>query len=360
MLSAVGDNRLMPKAELDCMLINADSGYRRTNHSWVLSRLLRDFDHWRTTESAAIEADKLTHLINANKRLNKPRDATKIRIALCVTIWECPTASGRGFGDFVYWVGLAVTAVQLCLAIVPLALYGEWFTLFITVAGTLLAYGSSSLPQWCDEKMGVRSLERPKDVFLTEGNGSRDVLLIRCSTGALDFEALAGSQRRRPHYWNACILSIILAALWIALLITVAGWDQHTWYILGVGMIGMLHNVAVAGIKRQPRAWGINLVHSETITDDKVMKVLWAVETSCPKAGSALVDEFFTSQLNAREKLLWQYAQKRGEAWMAKDSATNGIAKNYAWPMPPLQRPTGGNNDDNGDIPDEGPYQRPS
>jgi len=44
------------------MLINADSGHGRTNHSWVLSRLLRDFDHWRPTRSVEIEKEKLEQL----------------------------------------------------------------------------------------------------------------------------------------------------------------------------------------------------------------------------------------------------------------------------------------------------------
>jgi hypothetical protein len=351
MLSAVGDNKLMPKPELDCMLINADSGHGRTNHSWVLSRLLRDFDHWRPTTSVNIENEKLKQLKKDNTNSNKPRDEKAIRIALCVTIWECPTASGRGSGDFVYWLGLAVTLAQLCLGIVPLVLHGEWFTLLVTGTGTVLAYCNSSLPQWCDEKIGVRPLEKPKDVLLTEGNGSRDVLLVRCSTGCLDLEALAGSQRQRPHYWNACISSTVLAVLWICLLITVAGWDQHTWYILGVGMIGMLHNVIVAGMKRQPGAWGIDLVHNETLADGKVMKVLWAVETSCPKAGSALKDEFFTGKLDAREERLWQYAQRRSDI---------SVADRHAWLMPPLQRPPGNGKDDDSDIPDKGPYQSPT
>ena len=42
MRSAVGYGCLIPKPELDCKLINLDSGYARMNYSWILSRLLRD------------------------------------------------------------------------------------------------------------------------------------------------------------------------------------------------------------------------------------------------------------------------------------------------------------------------------
>jgi hypothetical protein len=48
-------------------------------------------------------------------------------------------------------------------------------------------------------------------------------------------------------------MSALLAVLWVSFLITVAGWKQRTWYLLGVGIIGMPHNVGVAGSKRHPR-----------------------------------------------------------------------------------------------------------
>ena len=38
MLSAVGDNRLMPNPEVDCCVINAKNGYNRSNYSWERSR----------------------------------------------------------------------------------------------------------------------------------------------------------------------------------------------------------------------------------------------------------------------------------------------------------------------------------
>lgn len=40
-------------------------------------------------------------------------------------------------------------------------------------------------------------------------------------------------------------------------------------------MIGVLHNVGVAGMKRHPKAFGIDLEYERTIVAGKVMEVLW-------------------------------------------------------------------------------------
>ena len=43
--SALGDGRLLPPPEYSSILINAQTGYGRDNHSWALGRLLRDQEH---------------------------------------------------------------------------------------------------------------------------------------------------------------------------------------------------------------------------------------------------------------------------------------------------------------------------
>ncbi|KXL48141.1 hypothetical protein M433DRAFT_149142 [Acidomyces richmondensis BFW] len=375
MLSAVGENRLMPKPELDCMLINAKSGYGRKNYSWVLSRMLRDFDYWRPAVCNRIEEEKLDELrrrIDEARQVHsynvargvpskEPPETENIRIGLRVTVWECKSATGRGSGDLIYYAGFLVTGLQLGIAAIPWGVWGEWFTFLVTAAGTVLAYLSGSLKQWQDEKIGVRKLKytdkvkEQKDVLLTEGNGAHDVILILCCNGGMDLEALAGPQRDLPHAWSTRVCSLILATCWIALLVSVAGWDEHTWFILGVGMIGILHNVGVAGMKRQPKAFGIDLLYRETIVDMKVMDVLRLVEEGYPKAGAALLEEFFPGKLLPREKLFWDYCARRAKAWSNDALTLKNNARDTAWPMPPLQRPDGQENDQ--DIPDAGPYK---
>ena len=347
------------------MLINAKSGYKRSNKSWVLSRLLRDFDYWQPKDCDEIEGKKLRELRRINAESKEPRDEEDIRIGLRVTVWKCKSADGVGCGDFVYWVGVGVTAVQLGIAAVPWGLYNEWLTFFVTAVGTALAYMSAALPQWWDEKVGVRKLKytplfkERKDVILTEGNGSHDALLILGCEGGMDLEALAAPQRELRGSMQNRILSIALAILWILFLISVAGYEQNSWYIIGVGMIGVLHNVGVAGMKRQPKAFGIDLEYERTIVAGKVMEVLWETEEGYPGAGASLVDEFFPGKLFPREVKLWEYAARRQDALKEMQKAhAKAIGQGLPaeeprkWKMPPLKRPPG--RKDNADIPAEG------
>lgn len=351
MLSAVGETRLMPGPEIDCLVINAKTGYSRSNHSWILSRMMRDFEWWFPRLVKPAERHKLESLREQSK------DPQNVRVGLCISVWQCTKASGRGSGDFVYWIGLLVAVLQIAIAAIPWGLYGEWFTFMVTTAGTVLAFASSALPQWAEEKVGVRHWTERKDIILTEGNGAHDaILLLGCQDG-LDLEALAGPYRLLKSPWTTRILSVTLATLWVALLLSVAGWQQHTWYILGVGILGLLHNVFVAGKKRQPEAFGIHLAYEETILETKVMKTLWELEGRYPRAGKAILSVFFPGSLRKREERLWEFAEKRYQALknLADDRSP---AKEHWSRLPPLFSPNGHAYLD--DIPEEGPYEGPA
>jgi hypothetical protein len=270
----------MPRPELDCMVINAESGYKRQNYSWVLSRMLRDFDFWRPRNCDETKGKRLAELKAKNKAkreglereiaeavqsgdedqqekieesLRKLPTDEEVRIALRVTVWRCNQTRRQGTGDVVYWIGLVVSSIQLGVAAIPWGIYGEWLTFLVTASGTLLAYASGALPQWFDERSVSRTLKKAKGTLLTEGNGAEDVILILAGQGVMDFEALTAPQQEIQGPWTTRIISALLAVLWVSFLITVAGWKQRTWYLLGVGMIGMLYNVGVAGSKRHPR-----------------------------------------------------------------------------------------------------------
>ena len=366
MLSAVGENRLMPKPEIDCYIINAKSGYLRTNYSWILSRILRDFEYWRKGKPDEVEALKLKELRADAERRGK--DSAQVRIGLRVTVWKCTDASDHPRGDPIYWAGFVVAAIQLGIAAIPWGLYGEWLIFLIVGAGTLLAFLSGALPQWRKEKFGVRTVDERKDVFLTRGNGAHDALLILGCKEGIDLEALASPYRELGGFSLTRILLPLLATLWILLLLTVAGYPQHMWYIMAVGIIGIVHNIAVVGLPRKPKAFGIDLKYKETIVDRKVMGVLWQVEKRYPMAGKALIQEFFPGDLRPREERLWKYADRRSRAYKAKkeydkaainDGRTAGMPVHW-WSMPPLERAEEFNDHDdnnNNDIPSDGEYQ---
>ena len=388
----------MPKPELDCIVINAKSGYARTNCSWVLSRMLRDFDYWRPRDVDDREEAEVDELIARNReskrRGEKVEKEKNLRVALRVSVWQYrdipPTVlkdeAGKyvvkGSGDWVYWIGIAVAMVQLSIAAVPWGVYGEWLTFLATAAGTALAFASGALPQWTQEKIQVRSAVEAKDVFLTEGNGAHDAILILGTNGGLDFEALAAPYRELVHPWKTRIMSLVFAALWIVLLISIAGYTGRTWYLLGIGIIGILHNAVVAGMKRQPKAFGIDLAYKETFVKRKVIEVLWNLESQYPMAGRALLETFFPGGLFPREKRLWDYADRRAIAWNkwrearqhAIDTARKRKGREYerdkeaseynrfdkaglkefGWDMPPIRRPDG--SEDDLDIPESGAY----
>ncbi|KAK3723877.1 hypothetical protein LTR37_001361 [Vermiconidia calcicola] len=335
---SVGEATLMPKPEVECMLINADTGYARRNYSWVLSRMLRDFDYWRPPVCDEEEAQKLRDLQQANS------EAWRVYKDMLTNGQGCKAPADPGRRS--HWsacdrVVMRFESTQLGIAAIPWGIWGEWLTFWVTGAGTILAYTSGCLPQWQEEKVGVgrlkyteRKKER-KDVILTEGNGAHDAILIIGCENCLDLEALVTPQRTKSNEQFTRWGSGCLAVLWVALLISVAGSDEHTWFLLGVGMLGALHNIFVAGIKRKPNAFGFDLHYEATLVEGKVMEVLWEVEKKHPKAGIAMLPVFFPGKRFPRERLLWEYAEWRSEQVQKLGRET----VLQQWVMPSLRRP---------------------
>src|SRR5271163_1065110 len=232
----------MPEPDFPCLVINAKSGYARQNKSWVLSRILRDFEQWRDPEIDLAEEKKLAELnrledTRMEETGDPPEKRKQLRIGLRVSIYDSEDISGTPVHDWLYCVGFAVILVQVAIAAIPFGLYKEWLTFFVTCVGTLLALASGALRQLREEKYGVRQLDNSKDVALTTGNGAHDVLIIRENSSDIDLEALAAPYRDLNNLMSTRIYSFILAIGWIVLLICVAGYYQHTWYLLGVGII---------------------------------------------------------------------------------------------------------------------------
>ncbi|KAF2226300.1 hypothetical protein BDZ85DRAFT_287387 [Elsinoe ampelina] len=353
-MAAVGGRPLMPKPELDCLVINAHSGYSRKNCSWVLSRILRDFDHWRPAICDELELRVLERLRSASGpppdqraakqatgTISKLDHASVIRIGLRITVWQCVKADGVGIGDWVYWTGTVVTIIQIAISIIPWAMYDEWFTFLIVSTGSFLAYTSAGLPQWRKEKVDCRKAPpiRRKDIVLTEGNGSKEaVLLLGCDNG-MDLEHFAASSRVQAGSVASSVTSILLASFWLSLLVSVAGWQRHTWYLLSIGLIGAIHNLVVVGIARNPEAFGLHLRYQDTIMAQRVMESLWHLEEKHPYAGLALLQEYFPGPLTRREEALWGYARRRAEAQSPQGAFTSSLSSYCE------------------DIPKHGPYQ---
>ncbi|KAM3477182.1 hypothetical protein MY8738_006566 [Beauveria namnaoensis] len=292
--AAVGEIKLMPRPDYACQVINTDSRQVTTNCSWVIGRILRDYEFWmdnRVRESvhAAIQS-------SWESSMQRGRDIPKpTRVGLCVSIYKAD-GQRRGAGrDFPYWSGVGIISIQLIVAVVALAVSGDWSILLVLASGTLLA--------------------------LSTGNGSQHAIVIIGNDKGLDLEDLAmglDGPRRVPASLTARITVMVLALLWLFLLITATGIKQHTWYILAIGFLGILGNTHIAGANRRPEMQGIPLIYEGVICETKVMATLLKVEKEYPKCGICMVDMFFPGKLRPIELEEWAALdQSEGERYMA-------------------------------------------
>jgi hypothetical protein len=280
------------------------------------------------------EKDKALKETGSSAAVEEPSQA-----GLCVSIYNAePARRGYPGYDAVYWVGFVTTFVQLGIAAIPAGIFGDWGIFLITVAGILLSVVTGALPQWAKEKWACRSKSK-KNVILTRGNGSQHAIVILGSGNGLDLEDLAAGQTNVDvsASWFTRATLIALALLWILLLITAAGINQNTWFLLAIGGLGILQNIFVAGWRRDPKAFGIPLSFVKVIGENKVMEALYKVEEEYHHVGASLLDTFFPGKLRTDEKAKWEdfakIAQQKDEAAKAAAKAAkqqNGGTQNAA------------------------------
>lgn len=277
LIAAFCDGSLMTSIKFPSTIIDVQSGYARFNYSWILNRVLRGIE-------SSLE----------------PLDA-----ALCVSVYRCKPYSRRAPHDWLWWSGVITIGLQLSISRIPFAVYGDWTIMLVTTTGTLLALVGGSLPQWRNEKWGNHFDEKGYTFCLTRGIGFRHVVIIQNEpSGCLHLESLA--LPRRVGCSRSCKSMVPLSALlWILFLVNVCGLRQHTWYLLVVGFIGMVQNVCVAAILRQPCATGLLLALVERIEGKKVMNVLMETEIRFPAVGAYFVRTFFPGELREDEQKFW-------------------------------------------------------
>lgn len=344
MINILGDGRLLPEPDIPCKVINLSSGYSRDNKNWVIGRLVRDNEAYMS-RGGPLSGEAIR--ISVWEALDNPNQPTKHQY------WS------------IHQWGLICMILQLLLAAVPLALYGDWGVLLITGGGTILSVITGALPQWTAEKLPNR--QRSKyNYALTVGNGSRDIMVIIGAKKCLDLEELSASETPRngrpwqkfttsrnqnistwpipslirrtsseltanklrgglpTGFWITYIICVIQALLWLVLLITVSALQSHTWFLLGVGLIGMFQNGFLAAVEIRPEHRNMPLQHRETIVGTrKVMDGLMDLEAvfGC---GKHLVPEFFPGPLEKEEKDWWGQQRAAYDAQRAKERDTRG------------------------------------
>ncbi|EHY55561.1 hypothetical protein HRR83_007775 [Exophiala dermatitidis] len=338
-VSAIGENKLMPLPDCSCIVINGKSGYVRENISWIIGRIVRDFEGWRgRSDPQGRIRECLNTILNdrweqdrAKAEKTEPGSGEKvgrpIQAGLCVSIYKAgPAVKGCPGYDLVYWMGFVTTIIQLGIAAIPCAVFGDWGIFLITIAGILLSFITGGLPQWREEKWACRE-HSDKNVILTRGNGSQHAIVVLGDGKGLDLEDLAAGQTNVDvsASWVNRFSMILLATLWILLLITAAGIEQNTWFLLAIGGLGLLQNVFVAGYRRYPEAYGVPLILEDAVGSHKVMDALYAVEERYPQVGASMLETFFPGKLRPDEEKKWeQFAAdaktKRSPASAAKTS----------------------------------------
>ena len=308
----------MPPADSTCKVINVRSGYVRDNKSWVLGRLVRDYEDWMDPRVAAHLAQMLEDKWKENRAKHGSTAPKPQQAGLCVSLYKAETGAGRPRRDVVYYSGFVTMVLQLGIAAIPCALFGDWGILMVTACGTALSFLTGSLPQWAREKWACRRIlhRHQKTVALTRGNGSQHAIVIFSEEGRLDLEDLAvgGSGDDVSTLLSTRVALIGLAFLWIMLLITAAGIEADTWFLLTVGGVGILQNVVVAGARRTPAAFGIPLSFDGVIGRTRVMDTLFAVEERYKGVGKSMVDTYFPGgHLREAEKARWEVLENRPE-----------------------------------------------
>lgn len=252
--AAIGDNKLMPGADCSCEVINGKNGFVRSNGSWVIGRMVRDYERWmgpvvRDLTQSLIDsrwkfdqsgADKFSP--GSGAHVARPRQA-----GLVVSFWEPSEKikAGRPGHDLLYWSGLITTIVQLGIASIPCALYGDWGILLVSGGAMMLCFFMGSLTQWRVEKWACRRLDgrSKKNFILTRGNGAQHAIVIISQGRGLDIEDLATGFENldAPSITlTAQLATIGLGFLWVALLITSSAITDSAWYLIAVGGLGKL------------------------------------------------------------------------------------------------------------------------
>ncbi|KAJ8585867.1 hypothetical protein M405DRAFT_392351 [Rhizopogon salebrosus TDB-379] len=296
LLSAIGEGRLMPPSDCPSIVVNAKTGYVRTNNSWPLGRLLRDHysPHYQSHKGLTVSM----YFVSKSKPAGIPDK------------------------DWVYYSGVAAIIAQSIISVLPVIFSQNWLVFIITMCGILLALVGSALPQWRTEKWAARRVDKREVICLTHGNGSNSVIVIVSDGTGIRLEDLATARVERTHF--TAVATFILAILWIIHLLTVQALDTDAWFLLAIGGLGMIQNLIAAGAPRSAAALGFHLEGLREVHEDKVFNALVKAETLERGVALSLIPVFFPGGLRA-EEVAWLDAKRAEYAESdTKDRARQG------------------------------------
>ncbi|CAG8977317.1 hypothetical protein HYALB_00009188 [Hymenoscyphus albidus] len=325
LLTTVGGLKSMPEAEFKCLLINCSTGKIWDRTSWLLGRILDCYeDVWMpedvrlTVEARDRERQEMFARWDADVEGGVKAKRPKI-LGFAVAVFRPEETSKQGVPsrDNVVFASIATTFVQLGIAAVPCGLYREWEILVITAVGTLLAWLMGVL----QERSTSNRRNTKKTFILTKGPGYGHAIVILGTGDGLDLDDMANEvsfRESKMRYRISIAVDLLLVILWTALLITTSGMKSNTWYLVGIGGIGMLQNIFIAGARRHPSAYGLHLRYERVITESKVMNTLMKLEEEYPNVGRHLLPILFPGPLRPSEAEWWARAEDREGETMLK------------------------------------------
>ncbi|MDI1490449.1 MAG: hypothetical protein OHK93_001652 [Ramalina farinacea] len=336
-MTAIGVHQLLTPSKKNKpkdKAVNIKSGKVTENRSWVLDHILRDWDYWKPHEVRRDEEEKHRQWAEADgemrprntssgsshdqNQMPKPRaraegdeegvgededvddDAEYAQSLRIIFFRSGPShKQARPSKDRLWCSGVATAVLQHGIAAIPCGLDGYWAPLMIAFIGTILAFTTGALPQFGKEKWDCKR-RSSKTVALmrsnTEGSVS-DILVVRGEGKGLDLEEMAKGGRwhtqtlrkEQVTVWPWTRMATgTLAACWIVLLITAAGVKGNSWYLLGIGTLGLVQNAFVAGSPRTPAANGVHLEYEGLISEGSVKETLRACGERWPDIGRTL------------------------------------------------------------------------
>jgi hypothetical protein len=98
-VSAVGENKLMPLPDCACKVINGESSYVRDNTSWILGSIMRDYENWMDDAVCARVKDMIKERYQADyERAKKKKPGSEVNMTrrtqagLCVSFYRAGQA----------------------------------------------------------------------------------------------------------------------------------------------------------------------------------------------------------------------------------------------------------------------------
>ncbi|KAK7919946.1 hypothetical protein PG985_007968 [Apiospora marii] len=313
-VAALGDGIFLPKADTSGFVITLNSGDSRSNQSWLLGRLMRDLE-------MRVERDK-----NNKDKLNS---------GLLVTVYKVKKDGMLNPDRRKLWVLWAVVMlVQGFVAAIPVLLTSadrnakvkgteSWYVFAITLIGNGLAMATAAITSMHRPKFSMRDDKSTEMYALTRGNGHRHVFIIMPDTLIKESSSLPHLEDMSTNLAMADnttrALATIAAIAWVFLLLSVAGLQGDTGYLLLVGLVGMIHNLFVSsktctaeehGLPMEELTIGEQKAHefgrgTKLGKRIKAMKVLKELENEIPSAGCSLRPIFFPGRPRDKDEEYW-------------------------------------------------------